>query len=396
MRDDEEQAAKEAPERRLPPPPLRNTASTSTAALPTDDEGFTMIQGRKSHDKRPRDPSKDPTLRRRPSKASRLPLPFPLRSEAERVAKVHTLFELVACETRPSSPWVCDRLKDYYPNKTKEQLIYFSNVLCLAISEFHLTCRCTATGMCSPVLPQIMEAELPPLEVYLHEYEVGTQDVCILSEATVKRLRVWLHRIDMTMSKRLGKAKAYSIFSKDQKLGDLLDFFLMPDNTNISLDDIFWQAVAENVDALQVCLVKCIKILKQANKTHGKLLTWMARLKETQEKSLPSEAVYAEAMEALCQAAEQLEQMRETISSHTEEIAYIKKLPKERESSQDSSSQEDNPTPGSGLGNPSQQEDVEMEDVKGNSNLPQGMATQTNPLLWRQRKTSEWLEEWIP
>ena len=108
MRDDEEQAAKEAPERRLPPPPPRSTVSTSTAALPTNNEGFTMVQGRKSHNKRPRDPSKDPTLRRRPSKASHLPLPFPLRTEAERVAKVHTLFESVAHETRPSLPWVYD------------------------------------------------------------------------------------------------------------------------------------------------------------------------------------------------------------------------------------------------------------------------------------------------
>ena len=151
MRDDEEQAAKEAPLRRLPPPPQRSTASTSTTAPPTDDDGFTTVQRRKSHDKRPRDSSKDLTPRRRPSKASCSPLPFPLRSEAERVAKVHTLFKLVTNETWPSSPWVYDCLTDYYPCQAKEQLVYFSNVLCLAISEFNLTCGCTATGMCSPV-----------------------------------------------------------------------------------------------------------------------------------------------------------------------------------------------------------------------------------------------------
>ena len=94
--------------------------------------------------------------------------------------------------------------------------------------------------MCSPVLPQIVEAELPPLEAYLYKHEVGTQDVCILSEAAVKHLGVWLHRIDMTVSKWLGKAKANSIFSKDHKLGDLFDFLLMPDNTNVNLEDIFW------------------------------------------------------------------------------------------------------------------------------------------------------------
>ena len=72
-----------------------------------------------------------------------------------------------------------------------------------------------------------------------------------------------------------------------------------------------------------------------------------------------------------------------TITSHTEEMAHIKKLLKERESSEDdSSSPEDDPTPGSGLGNPigtTQQDDVEVEDVEDDSNLPQGTATQTNP-----------------
>ena len=64
--------------------------------------------------------------------------------------------------------------------------MYFSNVLCLAIAEFHLTSGCTPTGMCSPVLPQVVEPELPPLETYLHGREVGTQDVSILSEAAIK------------------------------------------------------------------------------------------------------------------------------------------------------------------------------------------------------------------
>ena len=64
--------------------------------------------------------------------------------------------------------------------------MYFSNVLCLAIADFHLTSGCTPTGMCSPVLPQVVEAELPPLETYLHGREIGTQDVCILSKAAIK------------------------------------------------------------------------------------------------------------------------------------------------------------------------------------------------------------------
>ena len=82
--------------------------------------------------------------------------------------------------------------------------------------------------------------------------------------------------------------------------------------------------------------------------------------------------------------------MRDTITHHTEEIAHIRKLLKERESSEEeSSSPGDDPTSGSGSGNPTgatQQDDVKMEDVEDDSNLPQGTATQTNP-------TSEEAEE---
>ena len=105
---EEERGSTGAPRRELPPPPQWGTASTSTSsATPSmDNDGFTLVWGWKSQDKRPRDPSKDPTPRQRPSKASQSPLPFPLRSEAERVANVHTIFEMALNQTRPSSQWV--------------------------------------------------------------------------------------------------------------------------------------------------------------------------------------------------------------------------------------------------------------------------------------------------
>ena len=59
---EEEWRPKDKPGRKLPPPPLR---STTPAAMPhmapsTSDDGFITVQGQKSQDKRPRDPSKDP------------------------------------------------------------------------------------------------------------------------------------------------------------------------------------------------------------------------------------------------------------------------------------------------------------------------------------------------
>ena len=66
--------------------------------------------------------------------------------------------------------------------------VYFSNVLCLSISEFHLTSACTPLGMCAPVLLPVVEAELPPLETYLHEGELETQDVCVHCITAIKQL----------------------------------------------------------------------------------------------------------------------------------------------------------------------------------------------------------------
>ena len=102
------------------------------------------------------------------------------------MANVHTIFETALNQTRHLSKWVYGFLEMYFPHKSEEQLVYFSNVLCLSITECHLTSGCTPSGMCSPVLPPVVEVELPPLETYLHDQELGMQDVRILSEAAIK------------------------------------------------------------------------------------------------------------------------------------------------------------------------------------------------------------------
>ena len=214
--------------------------------------------------------------------------------------------------------------------------MYFSNVLCLGIAEFHLTSGCTPTGMCSPVLPQVVEAELSPLEMYLHGREVGMQDVCILSKAAIKQLRAWLHRIDMTI--RYDEARANSPCDDDHKLGALLDYFLMPKNTGVSLEDLIGRVVAENVDALEVRLVKSKKVLKEATKTQLKLLTRVAKQKMAQEKIQPTEAAYQDTMRVLRQMTEQLDRVRSTIAHHTVDIACIEALLKDCKSMEEESS----------------------------------------------------------
>ena len=249
---------------------------------------------------------------------------------------MHTIFEVALSQTRPSSEWVYDRLKVFFPHKTVEQLVYFSNVLCLSISEFHLTSGCTPSGMSTPVLPPVVEAELPPLETYLHEGELETQDVHVCCIAAIKWLGVWLHQIDMTTC--YNEARANSPCSDDHKLGTLLDFFLMPENTGVSLKHVIDRVVAENVDALEVRLVKSKKLLKEASKTQTKLLTCLAKQKMTLEKTHLSKKVRDETSKVFSQTTKQLDWARITVTTHTANIVHIEALLEDCKSADEESS----------------------------------------------------------
>ena len=240
--------------------------------------------------------------------------------------------------------------------------------------------------MCSPVLPQVVEVELPPLEMYLHGRGVGMQDVRILSKAAIKRLRAWLHQIDMTV--RYDEARANSPCDEDHKLGALLDYFLMPKNTGVSLEDIIGWVVAKNMDTLEVRLVKSKKALKEASKMQSKLLTRVAKQKMAQEKSYPTEAAHQEAMRALCQMTEQLDRVRSTFAHHTADITHIEALLKDCKSTEEESSSSGEGSPlRSGSRDPTtatqqghdEQHNIKMRDVEDVPNLFQGMATQTDP-----------------
>ena len=248
---------------------------------------------------------------------------------------MHTIFEAALSQDRPSSEWVFDCLEEFFPLKTTEQLVYFSNILCLTISEFHLTSTWSPPGMCAPVLLPVVEAELPLLENYLHERELEAQDVCVCCIAAIKWLRVWLHRVDMTM--HYNEARANSPCSEDHKLGTLLDFLLAPENTGVGLKHIIDRVVAENVDTLEMHLVKSKKLLKEASKSQTKLLTQLTKQKMTLEKTRLSKKVRDETLKALSQTTEQLDQVRTTVTKHTADIMHIEALLKDYESADEES-----------------------------------------------------------
>ena len=240
-----------------------------------------------------------------------------------------------------------------------------------------------------PVLPLVVEAELPPLENYLHEGELEAQDVHVCCIAAIKRLGVWLHWVDMTT--RYNEARANSPCSNDHKLGALLDFLLMPENTGVSLKHIFNWVVAENVDALEMRLVKSKKLLKEALKAQTKLLTRLTKQKMTPEKTRLSKKVCDETSKALSQTTAQLDQARTTIAQHTADIVHIKALLEDCKSVDEESSSSRgsiNPEPGAEdppATTPQDREeedphDIEMKDVEDDPNPPPPSEQDDDPL----------------
>ena len=192
------------------------------------------------------------------------------------------------------------------------------------------------------------------------------------------------------MTVRYNEARANSPCDDDHKLGALLDYyFLMLENTGVSLEDIISRVVAENVDALEVCLVKSRKLLQKASKTQTKLLTCIVKQKLALEKGHPTKVAHDEATKAFSQTTEQLDWARATIAKHTIDIAHIKALLKDCESmDEESSSSGESSLLESGSGNPpaatpqgqeEEEHDIKMRDVGNDPNLPQGRATQTDP-----------------
>ena len=187
------------------------------------------------------------------------------------------------------------------------------------------------------------------------------------------------------MTVRYNEARANSPCDNDHKLGTLLHYFLMPENMGVSLKDIIGWVVAKNVDALEVCLVKSRKLLKEASKTQTKLLTCVVKQKLALEKGHPTKAAHDEAAKVLSQMTEQFDRVRATVTKHTADIAHIEALLEDCESMDEESSSSGESSPlesgsrdppaATPQGQEEEEHDIKMRDVENDPNPPQGTAT---------------------
>ena len=166
----------------------------------------------------------------------------------------------------------------------------------------------------------------------------------------------------------------------------------MPENTGFGLRHIIDWVVAENVDALEVCLAKSRKLLKEASKTQARLLTRLMKQKITLEKTHISKKTRDETQEVLSQTTEQLDLARTTVAQHTANITHMESKLEECESTDEESSYSEesgNPEPRAqdpptatpqGCEEEEDPHDIEMEDV-GDDPIPPAPSEQDDDPL---------------
>ena len=183
---------------------------------------------------------------------SRLTVPFPLQEHEGRLQAVRTLYE-EAGEHRLASEMTALRgLRESHPEMGAEELQRLNNQVLLMIAEYHLTSASQGTHHILPVLPEGVARLMPPLDDYLPGLFDGCRDVRVTDRAQILCVAAWLHRLDLSTT--YGAEIAASPRVEDYDIGPLLEYFLMPKLSDITLEEVAARVAQENRRDMEVSL----------------------------------------------------------------------------------------------------------------------------------------------
>ena len=120
------------------------------------------------------------------------------------------------------------------------------------IAEYHLTSASQGTHHVLPVLPEEAAWLMPPLDDYLPGSFDGCRDVRVTDRAQILHVAVWLHRLDFRAT--YGAEIAASLQLEDYDIGPLLEYFLMPKLSDITLGEVTSRVAQENRRDMEVPL----------------------------------------------------------------------------------------------------------------------------------------------
>ena len=179
------------------------------------------------------------------TKSSAKATPFPIASQATREEGAHAIFGYVrgisACPNNIATP----ALRAAFPDWDDRKITTWSNQLLCSILEYHLACITRGTKYCAPLLPEEIEAKLPPLADYLVSDRRAVVDVSPKdNQSRALRVTVWLHSLDQNLVG--GEDAAASLHLSDHRKGSLLNHFLSPSMSYLRTEDVFARTVEDN------------------------------------------------------------------------------------------------------------------------------------------------------
>ena len=187
--------------------------------------------------------------RRRDSRPSVL---FPLQEHEGRLQALRMLYEEAGEHGLASEMTALRGLQVSHPELGAEELQCLNNQVLLMIAEYHLTSASQGTHSILPVLPEGAARLMPPVDEYLPGSFEGCRDVRVTDRAQILRIATWLHRLDLTAT--YGVEIAASPQVEDYDFGPLLEYFLMPKLTNVTLQEVATRVAQENRRDLETSL----------------------------------------------------------------------------------------------------------------------------------------------
>ena len=183
---------------------------------------------------------------------SRPTVPFPLQDHEGRLQALRTLYEEAGEHKLASEMTALRGLQVSHPEMGTEELQCLNNQVLLMIAEYHLTSASQGTHRILPVLPEGAARLMPPVDEYLPGSFEGCRNVRVTDRAQILRVATWLHRLDLTAT--YGAEIAASPQVKDYDFGPLLEYFLMPKLTNVTLQEVAARVAQENRRDLETSL----------------------------------------------------------------------------------------------------------------------------------------------
>ena len=176
----------------------------------------------------------------------------PLQEHEGRLQAIRTLYE-EAGEHRLASEMTALRgLRESHPEMGAEELQRLNNQVLLMIAEYHLTSASQGTHHILPVLPEGAARLMPPLDDYLPGLFDGCRDVRVTDRAQILRVATWLYRLDLSTT--YGAEIAASPWVEDYDIGPLLEYFLMPKLSDITLEEVAARVAQENCRDMEISL----------------------------------------------------------------------------------------------------------------------------------------------